>query len=118
MRILSAALFALFLVSTPAFADKPTFLGTWETNWGLLVIEEADDKLTGKYTGKFSGTIQGAVKEGKLHFTWKQPNAEWGSGVFSLSEDGSKLVGTWGGAKSETNGGKWTGKRSKTSAVK
>ena len=112
MRLLSStvAVFALFL-SLVYSADSP-FAGEWETNWGDLVIESSEEKLTGSYSGKFTGTIEGSVKDdGTFHFVWKQKNAEWGSGVFTLSEDGKKLDGTWGGAESETNGGAWTGTR-------
>ncbi|MDF1862540.1 MAG: hypothetical protein P1U87_20150 [Verrucomicrobiales bacterium] len=113
MKLLLLSLATLsFTLLTAAAADSP-FVGTWDTNWGNLVIEQKQEKFTGKYVGKFSGTIEGTIKEGKLHFTWKQPNAEWGSGVFTISEDGKSLKGTWGGAESATNGGPWDGKRKK-----
>ena len=107
--ILSLLAFSAFLFT--GFAGDSPFAGTWETNWGELVIKESGEKLTGNYKGKFSGSIEGEVKDSKFHFTWKQPNAEWGSGVFTVSEDGKKLTGTWGGGESATNGGPWTGTR-------
>ena len=110
-NLLAASLLTLVALTSSLRADEPTFLGTWETNWGLLVIKSTEEKITGKYTGKFSGTIEGTIKEGKLHYTWKQPNGEWGFGVFSLSDDGAQLIGTWGSKKSASNGGSWNGKR-------
>ena len=101
----------IFSLNTPAEAAESPFVGTWSTNWGLLVIKQEGDKFTGKYSGKFSGTIEGKLKEGKLQVIWKQTNSEWGSATFALSDDGKELKGTWGGAESSTNGGKWDGKR-------
>lgn len=111
MRIFAFCLTALLFTSASLFADESSFVGTWDTDWGLLVIKKSETGLSGKYTGQFSGTVEGKVTEGKFHYVWKQTNGEWGSGVFTVSEDGSTIKGTWGGAKSETNGGTWTGKR-------
>lgn len=111
MRYLATALFAFIITTSLSLAEDSPFIGAWDTDWGLLVIKQGEEKLTGKYNGAFVGTIEGTVKEGKLHFVWKQTNAEWGSGVFTVSDDGKKLTGTWGGAESETNGGPWTGTR-------
>lgn len=109
MKTVFTSLFALFALCLTVTADESPFAGTWDTNWGDLIIQQDGEKFTGSYQGQFTGTITGSVKGGKLHFIWKQPNAEWGSGAFSVSEDGTKLTGTWGSAKSETNGGPWTG---------
>ncbi|MGE9266827.1 MAG: hypothetical protein ACQKBY_01925 [Verrucomicrobiales bacterium] len=94
-------------------AAEQGFAGLWDTNWGRLKIVEKDGKLVGAYKGKFEGEIAGKVKEKAFHYQWRQPNGEWGSGVFRLSKDGQELKGTWGSAKSETNGGVWTGRRMK-----
>lgn len=111
MKFIALCLTVFALSASSLLADDSSFIGTWNTNWGLLIIKQGEEKLTGKYSGKFSGTIEGTVKEGKLHYKWVQPNGEWGSGVFTVSEDGNTLTGTWGGANSETNGGAWNGKR-------
>lgn len=111
MKTLATFICTLALFTVTAVADDSKFFGTWDTNWGLLVIKQGEDKITGKYTGQFEGTIEGAVKDGKLQVIWKQPNGEWGSAVFTVSEDGKKLTGTWGGMKSATDGGEWNGTR-------
>lgn len=110
MKSILATFTFVLLTSIAAFAEDSAFVGTWETNWGKLVISPAKEegKLSGTYSGEFTGTIEGHVKKEKFHFTWKQPNGEWGSGVFKISEEG-ELMGTWGSAESETNGGPWTG---------
>lgn len=111
MRPLSALLFAFALFAFTAMADDSKFLGTWDTDWGLLVIKQGEEQIEGKYTGQFNGKIEGKVKEGKLQVTWKQTNGEWGSAVFTVSADGKILSGTWGATTSATNGGPWNGKR-------
>ncbi|MDF1656557.1 MAG: hypothetical protein P1U58_03025 [Verrucomicrobiales bacterium] len=111
MKHLATALIFLAILTSGALADDSRFLGTWSTNWGLLVIKQGEEKIEGKYTGAFAGTIEGIIKEDKLHVTWKQTNGEWGSAVFTVSSDGKALSGTWGATKSETNGGSWNGTR-------
>ncbi|MEM6278857.1 MAG: hypothetical protein AAF733_05215 [Verrucomicrobiota bacterium] len=111
MKVIASLLFTFALLTITSFADDSKFLGTWNTNWGLLVIKQDEEKITGKYTGQFEGTIEGKIEEGKLHVTWRQPNAEWGSAVFTVSADGKTLTGTWGGSESATNGGEWNGTR-------
>ncbi|MDF1826550.1 MAG: hypothetical protein P1U68_18040 [Verrucomicrobiales bacterium] len=111
MKSLAAALFAFVITTSLTFAEDSPFVGTWSTDWGILVIKGSEEKLTGKYSGPFVGTIEGKVTEGEFHFVWKQTNAEWGSGVFTVSDEGKKLIGTWGGGESKTNGGPWTGTR-------
>lgn len=105
----------LVALALPLFAsatEPVDFAGTWSTNWGLLVLKAVEGTVSGKYTGQFAGSVEGKVEDdGKLHYTWKQTNGEWGSGVFSLSDDGQKLKGTWGGMESKDNGGEWNGER-------
>ncbi len=100
MKSIATTLVALLFAVSVTLAEESPFIGTWSTNWGLLVIKQGEEKLTGKYTGKFAGNIEGNVEKGKLHFVWKQTNSEWGSGVFTVSDDGKKLSGTWGGGES------------------
>lgn len=111
MKTITTLLCTFALFAFTAIADDSKFFGTWETNWGLLVIKQGEEKIEGKYTGKFNGKIEGEVKEGKLQVTWKQTNGEWGSAAFTVSADGKTLSGTWGATKSATNGGPWNGKR-------
>ncbi len=102
----------LFFTLASAQAAESPFVGTWDTDWGPLTIKVDGEKFTGEYKGpKFSGKIEGKVEDGKLKVVWKQTNAEWGSAIFKISDDGKQLLGTWGGAESAINGGKWNGKR-------
>jgi hypothetical protein len=103
-------LLVLVLISSLALA-KQSYTGTWQTNWGKVVLEQRGGRVTGKYIGSFNGTIEGKVVEGKLMFKWFQSNGEWGRGYFVLSKDGSKITGRWGGGESDSAGGPWTGKR-------
>jgi hypothetical protein len=92
-------------------ARANSFIGTWITNWGPLTIQQDGDKVVGIFRGKFTGTIEGKVVDGRLEYTWKQTNGQWGSGVFRLTDGGQWIKGTWG-AENSKEGGQWTGKRS------
>lgn len=114
---------ALCIASTsfrPAL-QSCTFNGTWDTDWGKLVISGPMNNVTGKYffnnDNKVSGTISGVAKEasGKwpateifLTGTWSQTNT---SGTFSLrrSCDSKRFSGTWKNNNAKESG-TWSGK--------
>jgi hypothetical protein len=93
-----------------ALAQRPSFTGRYNTNWGPVVLTQSGQDVTGSYTGKFSGSISGTVKDRTLHFSW-QGNGESGRGIFALSADGRTLTGTWGKNESATSGRNWSGVR-------
>jgi hypothetical protein len=93
-----------------ALAQRPSFTGRYNTNWGQVVLTQSGQDVTGSYTGKFSGSISGTVKDRTLHFSW-QGNGESGRGIFALSADGRTLTGTWGKNESATSGRNWSGVR-------
>lgn len=93
-----------------ALAQRPSFTGRYNTNWGPLELTQGGQDVTGSYTGKFSGSISGTVNGRTLHFSWER-NGESGRGLFEISEDGRTLTGTWGKNNSATSGGNWSGVR-------
>lgn len=88
------------------------FNGTWDTNFGKLTLRQNSNEVEGEYSGNSTGTIKGRVTEGRLEYSWKQTNGDWGSGVFRLFDGGRSIAGTWGKESSADGGGKWTGTRS------
>lgn len=92
-------------------AAADSFAGTWVTNLGPLTIQQDGVKVVGIFSGKLTGTIEGKVVDGRLEYTWKQTNGQWGSGVFRLTDGGQWIKGTWGAGNSK-QGAQWTGKRS------
>ncbi|MEM9018058.1 MAG: hypothetical protein AAGC68_13670 [Verrucomicrobiota bacterium] len=61
---------------TAARADENGSTGSWDKNWGLLVIRKGETGFSDKYTGKFGGVIESELKERKLCITSKQTNTK------------------------------------------
>ncbi|MBK7561224.1 MAG: hypothetical protein IPI68_06790 [Chitinophagaceae bacterium] len=79
--------------------EKINWQGTWKTQWGLMVIAQNGNKITGTYehdNGKIKGTFTG----NKLTGTWSEaptylfPN-DAGEFEFTLSADGKSFTGRW-----------------------
>lgn len=87
-------------------ADPSSFVGTWNTTYGRMVLAEKDGALSGNY-GR--NGITGVEKDGKFAFTYYEPGVT-GEGVFVMAPDGQSFTGKW-----RPNGGAswsdWTGKR-------
>ena len=76
-----------------------SFAGTWDTDYGNMVLAVSGNKVTGTYDYQ-EGTINGTVSGNKLTGTWTQaptraPPDDAGNLVFTLSADGSRFEGLW-----------------------
>ncbi len=88
---------------------EPTFQGLWETNFGRMRLRQSEQTVTGRYAYAHGSRIEGVLKDGKLQFTYTEPNAQ-GEGWFELSGDGQRFSGQWrekGGAAWKP----WNGRR-------
>jgi hypothetical protein len=75
----------------------------------LLLLRSSDDGVMGGYkNAKVNGFIEGKIKNGVLHFTWREGNAK-GSGV--AQSEGDTLRGTWGAGDAEQGAGELKGVR-------
>lgn len=89
------ASFILTCTSAPATG----WAGTWDTNWGTMVLTQTGDQVSGTYTwdsGQINGTISGNVLTG----TWAEaptynPPDDAGDVVLTISPDGQTLSGQW-----------------------
>lgn len=90
--------------------------GTYDTDFGDLILSESDKKVNGNYTysgsggSEVKGTLNGELKDKVVNFSWEQTQGEQksgGSGSFTFSEDGKSFTGSW----SDTKGGvgAWNG---------
>jgi len=76
-----------------------------------VVLQRRGDTVTGRYSyGASEGEITGVVKDGVLHYTWREPGAQ-GRAVARATADGAGMSGTWGYGDASEGGGRWTGKR-------
>ena len=73
--------------------------GTWQTNWGQMIIAQNSNSITGTYehdNGKIKGTITG----NKITGTWSEAPTylapkDSGEFEFTLSSDGKSFTGRW-----------------------
>ncbi len=88
--------------ATPAATAPPagtSFAGTWDTDFGKMVLTVDGDKATGTYEDN-DGRINGTVADNKLSGTWteaptRKPPEDAGDFTFTLSADGSSFQGLW-----------------------
>lgn len=101
----------------------PRALGTWDTNYGEMVITRRDD-------GRFLGTVashdvqmNGRMKDGKLAGTWyissmsglcdteRQGSSHWGKFEFTFSDETESFDGTYTLCGESTEGVPWMGNK-------
>lgn len=89
--------------------------GRWETNWGIMTLQQAGDSVTGDYTHN-QGRISGRVVGGKLIGTWSEyptysPPNDAGDVELTISEDCRTFTGRWRYGSEGEWSGDWTGTR-------
>ncbi len=123
--ILTLALF-LSLFPTQALASGSTALGTyswsgtWETNWGNMILVQSGTNVSGTYEhddGKIVGTVSGNTLTG----TWSEnpsyaPPDDAGDVMFEMTADGKGFSGLWRYG-SEGDWGVWDGGTRLTAVV-
>jgi hypothetical protein len=92
------------------FAVRRTAAGGGQDRMDLLLLRTGDDITGGYSNGKIDGFIQGDIRNGVLHFTWREGNAN-GHGV--AQAQGETLRGTWGLGESEQGAGEFSAERQK-----
>lgn len=92
------------------FAVRRTAAGGGQDRVDLLLLRMGKDVTGGYSNGKIDGFIEGEVRDGVLHFTWRESNA---NGKGAAQVEGETLRGSWGIGEAEQGGGEWTGVRQK-----
>ena len=110
--LFSILLFAICIA--PAFTSEYTWTGEWETNYGIVILEQKDNYVTGTYyDGK--AFIRGSVEDSVLIGEWSERKTadSWdGSIEFVMSSDGKSFTGKWKDA-SGSSWSDWNGTRVK-----
>jgi len=75
------------------------FTGEWDTQWGLVRLEQRAHAATGTYTylsddRPITGRLEGVVSGRHLRFRWSERD-EGGFGWFAMTADGQSFVGEW-----------------------
>lgn len=89
--------------------------GTWDSNWGQMVLSQSGNSVTGTYTHD-QGRIQGTVSGDKLIGTWSEspsysPPSDAGDLELTMSSDCKSLSGNWKYGSEGSWSGDWTGTR-------
>jgi hypothetical protein len=92
------------------FAVRRTGADGRQDRMDLLLLRMGDDITGGYSNGEIDGFIQGDIRDGVLHFTWREGNAN-GHGV--AQAQGETLRGTWGLGESEQGAGEFSAERQK-----
>jgi len=88
--------------------------GTWETNYGKVVLKQSDHDVTGVYVLK-QGRINGRASDNKLAGVWAEapsyaPPSDAGDFEIFMDQSGRSFKGRWwkpGSAKEH----EWSGTR-------
>lgn len=86
-------------VTVPEKTISNNWAGTWQTNWGKMILVQNGNSITGTYehdNGKLTGTISGNKITGNWSeaASYKAPN-DAGDFEFTLSPDGKSFTGRW-----------------------
>jgi hypothetical protein len=92
------------------FAVRRTAADGGQDRVDLLLLRFGNEVNGGYSNGKLDGFIEGEIRDGALHFTWREGNAN-GHGV--AQAEGETLRGTWGVGESEQGAGEFNGQRQK-----
>jgi hypothetical protein len=102
----------------PGTANEPEFNGLFavrrtaadrgQDKVDLLLLRMGKDVTGGYSNGKVDGFVEGDIRDGVLHFTWREHSAR-GRGV--ARTQGETIRATWGMGEADQGGGEWTGVR-------
>jgi len=92
------------------FAVRRTAADGGQDRVDLLLLRMGNDVNGGYSNGKVDGFIEGEIRNGVLHFTWREGNAN-GKGI--AQAQGETLRGTWGLGESEQGAGEFSAERQK-----
>jgi hypothetical protein len=74
--------------------DRPAVDGVFDTNHGLLWLQDVGGRISGCYD-EAGGWISGSGDGRTLKLQWEQDGPAYGTAAFVLSTDGGYLTGFW-----------------------
>jgi hypothetical protein len=92
------------------FAVRRTAKDGGQDRVDLLLLRMGKEVNGGYSNGRVDGFIEGEIRDGVLHFTWREGNTS-GHGVAQI--EGETLRGTWGTGEAEKGAGEFSGLRQK-----
>ena len=92
------------------FAVRRTGADGGQDRVDLLLLRTGKEVTGGYSNGKIDGFIEGEIRNGVLHFTWREGNA---NGKGNAQAQGETLRGTWGLGEAAHGAGEFDGVRQK-----
>ena len=104
-----------------AHALAHTWTGTWETEWGAMVLTQTGSQVKGTYphdTGHIAGTVTGNLLKGRwTELPTRKGPSDAGAVELTMSADGTKLTGRWTYDSAPTSWNtNWSGTRTASAA--
>lgn len=93
----------------PASEEEPPLFisGRWDSDFGLIVLEQDGTQVTGTYNCCGGGRVIGSVRDEELSLTWEDPGNGRGWSRFRIESGGRRLNGTWGSEGTAQARGAW-----------
>lgn len=115
IRLVETALILTLLCASAVLAQNCDWTGTWNTDFGQMVLQQSGSTVTGTYTSD-QGQIQATASGNKLTGTWtevpsRMPPSDAGDMEFTISDDCSSFSGNWRYGSSGGWSGSWSGTR-------
>lgn len=93
-------------------APNISFVGTWDSTWGKMVLQGNGKHVHGTFTGYREGGVSGNLDGDIYNFVWDQRvPRQHGHGFLQMSPDGLHLEGRWGYLDDDLDGGRWAADR-------
>jgi hypothetical protein len=121
-RLLALSLLTLAACATGYERPRPrplspgaSFVGTWDSTWGRMVLAQEGKRVHGTFTGYREGGLTGQLDGDIFRFIWDQRvPRQHGHGFLQISPDGLHVEGRWGYDKDDIEGGRWAADRDLT----
>ncbi|MGC4043086.1 MAG: hypothetical protein QM758_04715 [Armatimonas sp.] len=89
--------------------------GVWESDYGLIRLEQMGASVKGTYTGGGGSTLEGTLSGNTLTLTWTEGTGATGTATFTFDAAGNSFTGSW--KQKNSNGGAWKGRRAQAGTM-
>lgn len=83
--------------------------GVWESDYGLMRLEQMGAAVKGTYTSGGGSTLEGTLSGNILTLTWKEGTGATGTATFTFNAAFDSFTGEW--KQKNSAGGKWKGRK-------
>ncbi len=95
----------------PSFAEAVNIAGRWESNFGLIILQQDGDLIAGTYSCCGGGKLQGRLDGNLLKLDWSDPVNGEGWAHFEIAKAKRELHGSWAKSGEALSRGPWNAVR-------